>query len=357
MIDRVLQGLGLLGVSSLLHLALYGLLAVTVLPRWMAPPSSPAGSPSDGEPLDVTVLDALPGLAEPLPGDEALAEVEEPLEVEVLPPQVDGQVVDLPPPLVEEEPERARYLAEQARKVDEETRSERFKVNPEVLAQTYSEQSRLELEDLVDLGFDEPSTGARAGGISFDLRKDRGPTAGPPGSMFAVTNKEGLDRPVPASHGRQDLAGAPANDYLDEKLGAGVNLNTHAFLYANYINRIKRLVSFYWQQQIDNLPPGLPLSRSRYETVVAVDLTQDGSVADVRVIGPSGSGPLDNAVLEAFRMAGPFPNPPQGLVGPDGMARLSDMGFHLEVGHARALYLGVDPRAGVQFPGILKARQ
>ncbi|MBN1336352.1 MAG: TonB C-terminal domain-containing protein [Deltaproteobacteria bacterium] len=354
---RVLQAMALLGVSTLFHAGLIALLAVVFGPRWSAPIPPEGSDRSSDEPLDVTVLDALPGQIEPLPDDDAVADGEETVEVEVMPPRVDGQVVDLPPPRVEEEPERAQYLAEHSRKVEEETRSERYKVNPEVLAETFSETSRLQLEDVVDLGFDEPSTGARVGGISLDPKQDDGPAPGPAGSMFAITNKEGLDRPVPASHGKQDLAGAPANDYLDEKVGAGVNLNTHAFLYANYINRIKRLVSFYWQQQIDNLPAGLPLSRSRYETVVAVDLTPDGTVADVRVVEPCGSTPLDNAVLEAFRMAGPFPNPPQGLVGPDGMARLSDMAFHLEVGHARALYQGVDPRAGVQFPGILKARQ
>jgi hypothetical protein len=57
----------------------------------------------------------------------------------------------------------------------------------------------------------------------------------------------------------------------------------------------------------------------------------------------------------AFRMAGPFPNPPVQLVDSDGRARLPDFGFVVQVGQARAQYHGIDPRADVQFPGILKS--
>jgi hypothetical protein len=64
---------------------------------------------------------------------------------------------------------------------------------------------------------------------------------------------------------------------------------------------------------------------------------------------------VDNCVVEAFRLAGPFPNPPEQLIGADGRAYLPDFGFTVEVGQARSPYMGVDPRSGVQFPGILKA--
>ena len=81
----------------------------------------------------------------------------------------------------------------------------------------------------------------------------------------------------------------------------------------------------------------------------------DGSLESLEVVQQSGSGPLDDAVVNAFRIAGPFPNPPEQLVARDGRVYLPDMGFVVNMGQARAPYMGVDPRAGVRFPGILKS--
>ena len=69
----------------------------------------------------------------------------------------------------------------------------------------------------------------------------------------------------------------------------------------------------------------------------------------------SGNDPLDDAVVRAFRVAGPFPNPPDGLVAKDGRVYLPNMSFTVGVGQARMQYQGIDPRAGVQYPGILKS--
>ena len=237
--------------------------------------------------------------------------------------------------------------------VDEETRTERYKVNPEVLSNEFSRESQLDFEDLMDLNAVDPSTGAQVGNDRFDPDRD-GNLASLP-SPFAITNREGLQKPVPASHKDQSLAGAPNNDLLDEEVGRAVNLNAKEFLFAPYINRIRRLVNFYWQQNLDNLPTGIRLAKSRYETVVNVTLTLDGVLEQIAVDTESGSPPIDNCVMEAFKMAGPFPNPPEQLISPDGRVYLPDFGFVVQIGHAQAQYHGVDPRAGVQFPGILKS--
>lgn len=269
-------------------------------------------------------------------------------------PDYSGQIVDLAPPEVEETPRDADYLAEHERVVEKETRTERFQVNPDVLAPTYSKEAKLQLEDLIDLQVTEPSTGARVGNDRFDPDRDGSMAA--LNSPFSVTNRDGLQKPVPASHRSQALAGAPNNDLLDEEKGTSVNLNTNEFLFANYLNRIRRLVNFYWQQNLDNLPPSTMITKSQYATEVYVVLSAHGALATVDVTEESGSPAIDNCVVDAFEMAGPFPNPPEQLIGPDGLVELPDFGFTVRVGHARANYQGVDPRAGVQFPGILKAR-
>jgi TonB family protein len=263
-----------------------------------------------------------------------------------------GQIVDLPPPIAEEVPEDADYLAIQARVVEQETQT-RFRVNPEVLSPVFSLEDRIELEDVVELDLDADSTGATPGQETFDLGKD-GTMASLP-SKYRFTNKEGVQAPVAASHTSQRIAGAPNNDLLKVERGEATLLSTKEFAYAAYINIIRRLVNFYWHQALDNVPGTIRLAKPRYTTVVDVELAADGSLYAIEVIEDCGSPPLDNAVVEAFKIAGPFPAPPDGLVDPDGVARLPKFGFTVNIGQARASYQGIDPRAGVQFPGILKA--
>ena len=256
----------------------------------------------------------------------------------------------------QETPDDADYLAEHDRVVEEETRTRNFRINPEILAPEYSPDDKLQMEDLMDVGAEDHSSGARVGNDRFDPDRHGALAALP--SPFQLTNKEGLQKPTRASHSSQSISGAPNNDLLDEELGDGVYLNTKEFLYAAYINQIRRLVNFYWQQNLDNLPAQARArwAKSRYETVVEVDLTPQGNLSRIEVLQECGSDPLDNAVLEAFRIAGPYPEPPEGLVSKkDGMAHLPTMGFTVSVGHANNNYMGIDPRAGVQFPGILKS--
>jgi hypothetical protein len=299
------------------------------------------------------MLDARTRHLVPISLEVRTPEVKPPQDKDEEEPLPKGQIVDLPPPQEEERPLDADYLAEHERKVPEETRIEQFRVNPEVLAPTYSHEDKLQFEDLMDVGATDPSTGAKVGNDRFDPDR-QGSLASLP-SPFHLTNKDGLQKPVPASHTQQMLMGSPSNDLVDERLGTAVNLNTNEVLFANYINRIKRLVSFYWSQNLDNLPSSVRLVKPRYQTTVFVILDGNGALENIDVTTESGVPPLDNCVIEAFRIAGPFPNPPEQIVAKDGRVYLPDLGFTVQVGTARSPYVGVDPRQGVQFPGILKA--
>ncbi|MCB9791900.1 MAG: TonB family protein [Alphaproteobacteria bacterium] len=319
-------------VSLFLHVLFFG--AMGPLWPWIsAPPET-----LDAAPLRIVVLEPQEEQEEEEPEDD---------------PDWDGQLVDLPKPVEQERPKDAEYLAEHDRVVEEETRTRNFRVNPEVMTPEYSPDDRLEMENLVDLGYVDKSEGATVGNDRFEPDRNGALAALP--SPYKLTNKDGLQAPTAASHSTLNVSGAPNNDLLDEEIGDALHLNTKEFLYAGYINQIRRLVSFYWQQNLDNLGGRVPLSKPRYHTVVSITLASDGTLAGVEVTEECGSPPLDNAVVEAFRIAGPFPPPPAGLLEKDGMAYLDRMGFEVQLGQARAQYQGIDPRAGVQFPGILKA--
>lgn len=268
---------------------------------------------------------------------------------------LDGQIVEIAPPEEQEKPEEADYLAEFDQTVEEETRADRYKINPEVLARQYSEEEKVQLkaEDVPDLEMIDPASGATVGSERFEPGRD-GALASLP-SKWQATNKDGLDNPVPASALESVLAGAPQNDRLDEKKGKQTALNTKEFKYASYLLQIRRLVNFYWNQNLENLPASVRLAKPEYTTVVQVVLDGNGALETIAVGGESGSGELDDCVVRAFKVAGPFPKPPEGLVEKDGRAYLPDMGFTVVLGMAQMKYEGIDPRAGVQFPGILKS--
>jgi outer membrane biosynthesis protein TonB len=279
-------------------------------------------------------------------------EDEEPEEEEE-PEEFEGQIVELAPPEEEEKPEEADYLSEFDNVVEEETRTEKFEINPEVLAKQYSKEQQAEQEDLIDLNVEKESTGATVGNHRFDPNVDGALAALP--SPWEQTNREGPMDPVPSAQREAMLSGAPQNDLLNEKRGDVVDLNSIKYPYAGYIDRIRRQVNYWWQQNLDNLPSSVHLSRPRYTTVVEVILIADGALEFIEVTGESGVAELDDAVVRAFRLAGPFENPPEGLIKKDGRVYLPEFDFTVQLSAARMQYQGIDPRAGVQFPGILKS--
>lgn len=280
---------------------------------------------------------------------------EEPEPEEPPEPELEGQLVDTPPPKEEERPTDYDFLAEHDRVVEKDTRDPRFRINPEVLAEQFHEDDELQFEDAVDLNVTDPSTGAQVGNDRFDPSRD-GRLASIP-SPFQLSNKDGLQKPVPASSRASQMAGAPNNDLLDVEISDRTQLSTRELIGAGYINRIRRLVNFYWKQNLDNMPQSVILARPRYTTGVDVVLDGYGALERIEVSMEAGADPLDRAVVDAFRVAGPFPNPPAELIARDGRVYLPNMQFTVELGRARAVYEGVDPRAGVRFPGLLNSPQ
>lgn len=288
-------------------------------------------------------------LVQPPPKPDAEEEEPEELDPELL----DGQIVEIAPPEDQTVPEDADYLAEYDSTVVEETRTDRFEINPEVLAPSWSKEQRYEQEDLLDLNIEKESTGATVGVETFDPATNGTLSSMP--AHWTLTNKDGLQDPVPTSHSESALSGAPQNDLLDEALGSEVALNARKLVYAAYINRIRRLVNYYWKQNISNMPPSVRLTKPRYRTVVKAVLDRDGALELIEITTPSGEPVVDDCLVRAFRLAGPFPNPPATLIKSDGRVYLPDFDFTYAPAQAQNQYQGVDPRAGIQFPGILKA--
>ena len=51
-------------------------------------------------------------------------------------------------------------------------------------------------------------------------------------------------------------------------------------------------------------------------------LNEKGTLIKIQVLNASGVRDLDDAAVEAFRAAAPFPNPPKGIVDRDGTVKI-----------------------------------
>lgn len=327
--------LAALVLSLVVHAVAVALLLLVDVAAWLFPARPPAAR------FTPVVLVEDPDVSPP---------PEEPLPPE---PVWNGQIVEIAPPRIEERPDRADYLSRYDTKVEEETRTARVEVNPEVLAPQWSREKQVQSEEIEDLDVKDPRSGATVGNHRFDPHRD-GTLASLP-SPWEKTNRLGPEAPAAGGASTAALAGAPQNDLLDEKLGDRVGLNSMNYPYASYMERIRRQVNYWWEQNLDNLPSSVRLTKHQYLSGVEVILDGDGRLEHIRVTHPAGVPELDDCVVRAFKLASPFENPPPGLVRPDGRVYLPDFDFTVQLSAAKLQYQGVDPRAGVQFPGILKS--
>ena len=128
-----------------------------------------------------------------------------------------------------------------------------------------------------------------------------------------------------------------SNDYLkDIEKGPQTLLNSREFKYYAYYQRIREKIHFIWEPKIRAkvrkvLKTGRSIASARDRiTKVIIILNDKGELDNVQVVGPSGISDLDDAAVEAFRAAEPFPNPPNGIVEEDGKVRVR-WDFVLEV--------------------------
>jgi TonB family protein len=101
-------------------------------------------------------------------------------------------------------------------------------------------------------------------------------------------------------------------------------LNTKEYVFFGYFQRIRERLDRAWipilRSRIGKLyRAGRHLaSEMEHTTRVLVTLNSVGEITRVRVVAESGTRDLDDAAVNAFNAAGPFPNPPKGIVDKNG---------------------------------------
>ncbi len=131
-------------------------------------------------------------------------------------------------------------------------------------------------------------------------------------------------RPKPDGNGGAEVS--QSIDYIkDLDPGLETMLSTKEFVYYTYYARIRRQLNQHWgpkvKEKVTKLyKEGRSIASSDDKvTKLLITLDKKGNLVKLQVIGDSGIRDLDEAAVEAFRAAAPFPNPPNGIVDPDGM--------------------------------------
>ena len=141
---------------------------------------------------------------------------------------------------------------------------------------------------------------------SLKPRKQRAPSVAKLGLKTGDINSKGL---------------AANNDFIEDvPLGDFTQLNTQEFKYYGFYHRIRQKLEQFWGKSLRNKAEKLYKSGKRLPatenliTSLKIVLDHKGQIVDVLIQGSSGVNELDDAAIEAFNKAGPFPNPPSDMI-------------------------------------------
>ena len=136
--------------------------------------------------------------------------------------------------------------------------------------------------------------------------------------------------------GDSGRSGSPSSIDDDRiPMGGETLLNTKQSVYYSFYSRLYHSIAPIWQGRIGDSRQLRP-SPGSYTTRVAVLFDRDGNLTALRILDSSQVAFFDRVVIESWKRVPRFPNPPQGLIEPDGTVRTL-WSFTVEVGEGRGL--------------------
>jgi TonB family protein len=111
------------------------------------------------------------------------------------------------------------------------------------------------------------------------------------------------------------------NDFVENvPLGSLTNLNTVEYVYYGYYHRIRQKLEQFWGRSLTDMARSFIGQGRRIATgdhlvtSLVITLNPLGEITSILIKGSSGIRELDHAAVDSFNKAGPFPNPPKGLI-------------------------------------------
>lgn len=253
------------------------------------------------------------------------------------PPPPERPLVDLP-----DQPELPRPPTPADKVSDKTTRTERETVRPQAPRPKQPQPAQPESPDTANPSApDRPESavpdgerpnpsgqapsalGERPASI-LDRRRPGGALERPTTDGAALRNAMRMADP--------GMVGDPSNPD-DVEVGARTVMNADRHRFADFFLRVKRDLEVHWDPAgvyRRNDPSGERFGVKDRYTVLLVTLDPAGALVKMVTSRPSGLDFLDEEARRAFRLAAPFANPPQGLIGKDGNIRF-EFGFYFEI--------------------------
>ena len=151
-------------------------------------------------------------------------------------------------------------------------------------------------------------------------------------NAIKVADQKAKPTPKDTASEKPGTGGAAASqttDYLkDVDQGMETLLSTKEFVYYSFYARIRRQLNQHWGGKVREklskiFKEGRTIASTDDKvTKVLITLNRAGQLVKVQVLNDSGIRDLDEAAIEAFKEAAPFPNPPEGIVEPDGTIKI-----------------------------------
>lgn len=241
------------------------------------------------------------------------------VEISFVDPQIEKQLIVNPTLIAEtdsarandELSEKAKFLSEKNNTVKKETRAKsgnkfhnaekpavaQKQIQKQMTAKTKSEMTKPQLFE-----------------NSFD-------------AYASMTKKEMLMQKAQSQSRAEDSS--TTNDNLAKiESDLMTRLNTKEYRYYGYYNRIKNQLNQWWVPKVQQkftkmMKQGRTIaSEENKVTKLVIILNNAGRLVNVQVLAESGVKDLDDAAIEAFRSAAPFPNPPKGMIDDDGTVKI-----------------------------------
>ena len=189
----------------------------------------------------------------------------------------------------------------------------------------FREKQGTGLKDTNSRSLVAPPTGAPEKTASTDEKSDDGLT--PQQKSGVKRNWKTLSLKDLGISGDGGALAATDDHLTDTPLGDRTVLSTREFRFFSYYTRIKDTLRQFWKPNVERKlamlwSKGTAMKDAELVTQLLVMLDEKGIVTKVSRLGSSGFTDLDNAAIDAFHQAAPFPHPPKGMVDADGLVRI-----------------------------------
>lgn len=213
------------------------------------------------------------------------------------------------------------FLGEHTQKVDEQTVSKNKRTVIGKQGETISEISSIEKQSVDQKKAPSDSTKE----LEKETRKVQRETLPSRFSKLGVPLFSNLTRhlghdPDQGENSSSSLGTIP-EDYVNNlKESDRTALNTKEYQFFGYFQRIRERLDRAWvpilrKKLVSYYRNGRQLASDQdFSTKILVTLNENGQIIRVRLLVESGTQDLDEAAIQAFNEAGPFPNPPKGII-------------------------------------------